>query len=181
MLPLILCSLLAPPPDVTHAIDQLGSDSWLAREAAHARLHAMGERALPALRAATSSPDAEIAARARDLIADDEARFLDSLTTVHGGTWPCLDCLCWHGCYREECDWRSVVEHYRPYFGGCQPEYPGYRAATVALVLDLRRAGYPDCSLRGLVRRMVEIERRIPITSGGRMAERIAAPEGGDE
>lgn len=181
MIPLILCTilspLLTPPPDVAATIRQLGAESWSDREAAHRSLSSMGDRALPALRAAAASPDPEIAARARALLADDEIRFLESMAAIHGGQWPCVDSLLWRGCYRET-EWLAVVELYRPYCDGSAPEYPGYRAATVALVLDLRRAGTPDCALRLLVRKMVSIEHDIPVSSGGRrVAEPIPAPE----
>jgi hypothetical protein len=49
-------------------ISQLGSEQFAEREAADRELARYGARALPALRRAANSPDAEVRQRARDLI-----------------------------------------------------------------------------------------------------------------
>ena len=76
---------LPPPPDTTPAaaptddeihrlIIQLGSEDFEQREAAANRLRRIGKPALPHLKAARESPDAEIASRARVLIRRIEVR-----------------------------------------------------------------------------------------------------------
>ena len=91
--PLLLALLLAlpstaqqpPPPPANNAnaptddeirrlIVQLGSDDFDQREAAAKRLQRIGKPALPHLKAALQSPDAEISSRARLLISRIEVR-----------------------------------------------------------------------------------------------------------
>ena len=60
--------------DIQRLIVQLGSDDYDAREQAARRLRQIGKPALPHLKAALSSPDAEIVNRARTLITRIEAR-----------------------------------------------------------------------------------------------------------
>jgi WD40 repeat protein len=67
---LILAVAAEPPPkaaDIDRLIKQLGSEDFNAREAASKALRAIGEPALPALRKAGESNDAEVRRRARDL------------------------------------------------------------------------------------------------------------------
>ena len=59
---------VAPPPGVAGSVARLGHADFAERETAAAELVAVGEPALPALRAATGSEDAEVARRAATLI-----------------------------------------------------------------------------------------------------------------
>ncbi|MGH7224678.1 MAG: HEAT repeat domain-containing protein, partial [Gemmataceae bacterium] len=65
-----------PTPELRHKInkllDQLGDDAFVTREAADKALHRLGRVALPQLREATVSTDAEVARRAKMLIEDIE-------------------------------------------------------------------------------------------------------------
>src|SRR5688572_21480694 len=60
--------------DIQKLIVQLGSDDYDAREQAARRLRQIGKPALPHLKAALSSPDAEIVNRVRALVTRIEAR-----------------------------------------------------------------------------------------------------------
>ena len=59
---------VALPPGVAGSVARLGHADFAERETAAAELVAVGEPALPALRAATGSEDAEVARRAATLI-----------------------------------------------------------------------------------------------------------------
>lgn len=76
----------AAPPGVAALVARLGHPDFAEREAAAKNLAAVGEPALPALRAATGSEDAEVARRAADLVLsvsrDAEARRLLAPTLV---------------------------------------------------------------------------------------------------
>src|SRR5262249_51371061 len=74
----------APPADVDRLIRQLGSDRYARREAATQALDRIGEAALPALRKAANSPDAEVRRRARRLAAAIVRRTSGELRTLRG-------------------------------------------------------------------------------------------------
>lgn len=64
---------LAPPPaagDITKLLDALGDDQPAVRDAAAAKIRAMGPAVVPQLREAAKSGNPEVAARARQLSAD---------------------------------------------------------------------------------------------------------------
>jgi RNA polymerase sigma factor (sigma-70 family) len=77
------------PAEVARLIGQLGDDDFDLREAATARLKAVGEPALPALRKALASDDPEVRRRAGRIIADlkeEKLRALiDRVLAAHGG------------------------------------------------------------------------------------------------
>jgi len=63
----------APPPEdlkarIAKLVKELGADDWAARENASKELLKIGKPALPALKEAAQSKDAEVAARAKDAI-----------------------------------------------------------------------------------------------------------------
>src|SRR5947208_16557071 len=62
------------PDEIRKLIDQLGNDDFKTRDAAALRLKAIGKPALPALKEALSSPDAEVVSRAQNLIKRIEVR-----------------------------------------------------------------------------------------------------------
>ncbi len=72
----------APPdalsPEVTALIEQLGDDSFGTREAASAKLAALGMSARPALERALKSGDPEVRLRARRLLGQIQAAHLDA-------------------------------------------------------------------------------------------------------
>src|SRR5262245_16633270 len=86
LVPVVLLVLLTPPAlalpppsslQAARLIEQLGSPGFAEREAAHKKLEALGERALPALqKAAKDAKDAEVRRRAGRLVqaADDRSR-----------------------------------------------------------------------------------------------------------
>src|SRR5437764_4001538 len=91
----------APPPtpeEIARAVQQLGDDDYATRERASAWLWSAGAPAVPALVQAAASRDAEVAARARDLLnkipygltPDSPRRFADLITRAHTGpgAWP---------------------------------------------------------------------------------------------
>jgi HEAT repeat protein len=59
---------MASSKDVNRLIDQLGSDRFEDREQATQQLSQLGKSALPGLKEATNSPDAEVRRRAQQLI-----------------------------------------------------------------------------------------------------------------
>lgn len=71
-----LCSAVAVPaarighaePDPSALVKRLGSEDYGEREDATAALRALGEKAFPAVRAGTASPDAEVRRRAQELL-----------------------------------------------------------------------------------------------------------------
>ena len=70
---LVLAGVAAPqeraaPPAVARLVADLASETWPLREAAEEALAALGEPALPALRAAERHDDAEVRQRARGLV-----------------------------------------------------------------------------------------------------------------
>jgi hypothetical protein len=75
-------AVIAPPARAADAsaaeiqalIDQLGNDDYKTRDAAAMKLKAIGMPALPALREALNSPDAEVVTRAQNLIKRIEVR-----------------------------------------------------------------------------------------------------------
>jgi hypothetical protein len=80
--PSLLLALLLAQADAAELVKGLGSTRFAEREAAYERLNTLGSAALPALRSAASSPDAEVRARALDLIQKVEARLLVEPTLV---------------------------------------------------------------------------------------------------
>jgi hypothetical protein len=79
-----------PPPkaaDIGRLVQQLGSDSFEEREAASKALERIGEAALPALRRATGSDDAEIRRRARDAMKATYVRVEAEDARALQGTW----------------------------------------------------------------------------------------------
>lgn len=71
-----------PPPSTVEShrlIRELGSEDYYKREAASKSLRSLGKRALPALRVASASTDAEVRKRARLLV--------DKLTPVPQVVW----------------------------------------------------------------------------------------------
>ena len=78
----------APPSAKSPAsklVEQLGSDDFAEREAAHQKLEALGEAAFDALRKAATSDDAEVKSRAEQLLQSLSAAS-DKLTADFG-TW----------------------------------------------------------------------------------------------
>ena len=73
--------------EIERLIVQLGSDTFDEREAASKALVGIGEPALPALRRASSSEDAEVRRRARDVMKATYARVEAEDTTALQGTW----------------------------------------------------------------------------------------------
>src|SRR4051812_6056799 len=75
---LLLMLLLAqtPTPDAHDLIPQLGSRRYAERQAATTALERLGQRAMPALRAAREQRDPEIRARASALLARIEGGLL---------------------------------------------------------------------------------------------------------
>src|SRR5437763_618929 len=86
------------PEEIARAVQQLGDDDYATRERASAWLWSAGAPAVPALVQAAASRDAEVAARARDLLnkipygltPDSPRRFADLITRAHTGpgAWP---------------------------------------------------------------------------------------------
>ena len=72
----------APRVEPSHLVKQLGSTLFAERESALAALEAMGPEALPAIRAATSSTDRELRARAASLLARIESSELTRPTMI---------------------------------------------------------------------------------------------------
>lgn len=80
----------AASPDIEVLIAQLGHDDFDRREAASQRLDALGEDALPALRAALTARDAEVRRRASELIGLIERRLYGAIAVLVGhseGLW----------------------------------------------------------------------------------------------
>jgi hypothetical protein len=76
----------APTDDeIRRLIIQLGSEDFAQREAAAKRLQRIGKPALPHLKAAQGSPDAEVASRARLLISRIEIRPVPGPNPAHPG------------------------------------------------------------------------------------------------
>jgi hypothetical protein len=63
-----------PAAETNRLVRQLGSSSFAKREAATKALRALGEKALPALKQAATSPDAEVRRRATQLLRPLEAK-----------------------------------------------------------------------------------------------------------
>src|SRR5687768_3987823 len=90
----------SPTPEaIAKAVRDLGADDYRARERATTWLWAAGAAAEPALREALKSSDAEVVARARDLLdkipygvtPDMPRRFVELIATARGGgsaAWP---------------------------------------------------------------------------------------------
>jgi uncharacterized protein (TIGR03067 family) len=97
LLPAMLLALLLepsaialPPPsalEIGPLIQQLGSDRYVEREAASKKLEVFGERALPVLRKARHSKDAEVRKRASLLIEVVERPLLVREEKKLRGTW----------------------------------------------------------------------------------------------
>ncbi|GIW87339.1 MAG: hypothetical protein KatS3mg108_1663 [Isosphaeraceae bacterium] len=75
-------SLIVVQGDAAELVRRLGATRFSDREAAYEQLDRMGSAALAALRSAADSPDAEVRARALDLIQRIEARTLVEPTQV---------------------------------------------------------------------------------------------------
>jgi hypothetical protein len=73
--------------DIERLVKRLGSDSFEEREAASKALERVGEPALPALRQAIGSEDAEVRRRARDVLKATYARVEAEDTKALQGTW----------------------------------------------------------------------------------------------
>src|SRR5579875_2813879 len=69
---------------VAQLIAQLGSDEYREREQASQRLGALGEAAVPRLRAALNSSDLEIRFRARDVLRDIHPRLYSQRLALEG-------------------------------------------------------------------------------------------------
>lgn len=168
------------PVEVTKVCDRLGDDRWLVREGASRSLERIGQRARPALLLYSRNSDPEVAARAREILAQDDAKFLASLTHP----LPCIDCLCWNvekKSYNPGSEWAPVVQAYLEI---CQTDtgvasFSRYRNATGFMLLDMRNGGMPDWAVRAVLRHMEKIEEDIPVTCGGRR-EFIPAPDGSE-
>jgi HEAT repeat protein len=72
---------------IARLIKQLGDDAFAQREAASKELDALGEPALPALREAVSSPDAEIRRRAKTLVRSITNRVLAAAAKKELAKW----------------------------------------------------------------------------------------------
>lgn len=110
---LLTLMLAAPPDEVARAIADLSHERYDRREAASRRLWEMADRAEPAVRAATESPDPETARRARLLVEqfdsgilfDTPPAVIAELTRYRGG-----------GDDDREQAVRAMVQHGRPAF-----------------------------------------------------------------
>jgi tetratricopeptide (TPR) repeat protein len=93
-----------PPAEIAKAIRDLGAPSYVDREKASRRLWSIGPGVEPALREALKSPDAEVVARARDLLdkipygitPDSPRRFVELIATARAGGFE---------------SWKEVVPH----------------------------------------------------------------------
>jgi hypothetical protein len=79
---IVLLALAAWGEDPAQFVAQLGSPRYAQREAAGAALRALGREALPALRSALESPDAEVRTRAVALVDEIETRLMVEPTKV---------------------------------------------------------------------------------------------------
>src|SRR6476620_9219017 len=93
-----------PPAEIAKAIRDLGAPSYIDREKASRWLWSIGPGVEPALREALKSPDAEVVARARDLLdkipygitPDSPRRFVELIATARAGGFD---------------GWKEVVPH----------------------------------------------------------------------
>lgn len=85
---LVPASLGKPPAEVAKLIQQLGSDDFAEREAAHHKLESLGELAFDALRQAiTESDDPEIKSRAQRILDAVATKGLRDETRALQGVW----------------------------------------------------------------------------------------------
>lgn len=75
------------PQEIAKLVVQLGADDFAVREAAQKKLEAIGEPALDALRQATAGDDAEVKARAAQLVQSITAKLVGAEAAKLQGVW----------------------------------------------------------------------------------------------